>query len=58
MVILHPQAGSQYRDQFDEAQLSTVWEGQPSLSMPTNGFLQVTGIEPRCGARSEQTLPT
>ena len=40
MVILHPRAESQYRDQLDEAQSSTVWGGQPPLSMPTNGLLQ------------------
>ena len=39
MVILHPRAGSQYRDQLDEAQPSTVWGGQPSLSMLTNRLL-------------------
>ena len=50
MVILHPRAGSQYWDQLDEAQLSTVLGGQPSLSMPTNRFLRAAGIEPKSGA--------
>ena len=58
IVILHPRAGSQYRDQLDEAQPSTVWGGQPSLSMPTNGLLRAARIEPRCGTQNERTLPT
>ena len=36
MIILYSRAGSQYQDQLDKAQSSTVWGGQPSLSMPAN----------------------
>ena len=53
-----PRAGSQHLDQLDETQSSTVWGGQPSLSLPTNGLLRAAGIELRCGAQSERTLPT
>ena len=58
MVILHPWAISQYRDQLDEAQSNTVGGVQPLLSMPTNGLLRIAGIKPRCGTRSERTLST
>ena len=58
MVILHPWAISQYRDQLDEAQSNTVGGVQPLLSMPTNGLLRTAGIKPRCGTRSERTLST
>ena len=58
IVMLHPRALSQYRDQLDEAQPSTMWGGQPLLSMPTNGLLRAARIEPRCGTRNERTLPT
>ena len=58
MVILHPRAESQHRDQLNKAQPSTVWGGQPSLSMLTNGLLRAAEIELRCGAQSERTLPT
>ena len=60
MAILHPRAGRQMA--LDGIARSwgpaciTVW-GVTPLRMPTNKLLQAAGFEPKCGARSERTLP-
>lgn len=61
MTILHPWTGRQMvSDGVARSRgptCTTVW-GVTPLRMPTNGLLWATGFEPRCGARSERTLPT
>ena len=62
MVILHPRAGC--RSEVDSwgwsqhQQHQRPCGGSTPLRMPTNGFLRVTGLEPRCVARSVRVLPT
>ena len=61
MAILHPRAGRQMASngvaRSRGPACTTVWEVTP-LRTPTNGLLRAAGFEPRCGARSERTLPT
>ena len=61
MAILHPRVGRQMAsDRVAQSRglaCTTVW-GVTPLRMPTNELLRAAGFEPRCGARSERTLPT
>ena len=57
MVILHPLAGR--RSGMGATRFPTrPCGGSTPLRMPTNGLLRVTGLKPRCAARSERALPT
>ena len=61
MAILHPRAERQMASngvaRSRRPAYITVW-GVTPLSMPTNGLLRAAEFEPKCGARSERTLPT
>ena len=61
MAILHSRAGPQMASdgvgRSRRPACTTVW-GVTPLKMPTNGLLRTARFEPKCGARSERTLPT
>ena len=54
MVILHPRTGRQSevdsRGRSQRQQHQRPCGGSTPLRMPTNGLLQVTGLEPKCVA--------
>ena len=57
MVILHPRAGC-WSDMDATRFPIRPCEGSIPLKMPTNGLLRAAGLETKCGAQSEQVLPT